>query len=154
MKCILCLGANLMEPIFQLEKAKELLEEHPNIKILRESSIRETAPYGYSDQPNFFNQVIEIETSLLPIGLLHIIQEIEITMGRLPSFRWGPRLIDIDIVLMEGIVFQSSELSIPHSDLENRMFLLELMLELIPNQIHPVTKISIKELYQNLKEKK
>jgi len=159
MRTILCLGANLTEPIYQIERAKELLTDPKaglptgsgtkgkTLRILRESIIRQTTPYGLTNQPAFFNQVIEIETSLEPPLLLLRLKKIEETMGRSPSIKWGPRLIDIDIIFMERMIMDEPDLTIPHRDIENRLFLLELLMELIPDFEHPVLCLSIRQLF-------
>ncbi|MDY0152411.1 MAG: 2-amino-4-hydroxy-6-hydroxymethyldihydropteridine diphosphokinase [Candidatus Cloacimonas sp.] len=158
----LCLGANLEKPEDQLREAKHVITEIPGVMLLRESSVIKCAAYGKKDQPDFYNQVLEIESNLFPQLQLHILLEIEKAMGRTRREKWGPRLIDIDILLAGNLVIDTRkqggmpgmpELTLPHPDLHNRAFALQLLAELIPDFIHPTMHKSISELYYTLTNK-
>jgi 2-amino-4-hydroxy-6-hydroxymethyldihydropteridine diphosphokinase len=129
---------NLMQAIAALESAK--------VEIVRQSSIYETAPMLLEDQPWFLNQVIEVKTRLFPRQLLHTAQEIERRIGRRRTVAYGPRVIDIDILLYGRTVMSTDELTIPHPRMTERRFVLEPLSELAPRLRHPVLKRSIAEL--------
>lgn len=141
----LSLGANLGYPRLQLAQARKLMNER-GIKIMRESSLYDTAPWGKTDQPDFVNQVLEVETDLTPKELMNAIIGIETDMGRSRTEKWGPRLIDIDILLFGNLQITSPELTIPHPLLHLREFCLDPLMELEPDLLHPVFNKTITEL--------
>jgi 2-amino-4-hydroxy-6-hydroxymethyldihydropteridine diphosphokinase len=115
-------------------------------KIITESSIYETAAWGKTDQGPFLNQVIEIETDSTPTALLAQLLSIESIMGRVREEKWGPRLIDLDILLYDEIIVQSESLTIPHPALHRRRFTLIPLAEIAANIVHPVLQKSIATL--------
>ncbi len=133
----LCLGSNLGDRLSNLQQAMQLLA--PKVAIRKASSVYETLPWGFREQPAFLNQLIKVETALSPYDLLTNIKNIENKIGRLPSFRYGPRSIDIDIVFYDDIVLDSPDLQIPHPSLQERAFVLAPLVEIAPDHIHPVT---------------
>jgi 2-amino-4-hydroxy-6-hydroxymethyldihydropteridine diphosphokinase len=143
MKAYLCLGANLGDPEAQIRKALRLLNADYRIQVVRKSSLIQTKPYGKTEQPDFWNQVVEVETDYLPQELINIILQTESNLGRVRGEKWGPRLIDIDILLYEDMVLESKRLSLPHPDFHNRLFALELLAELAPDLRHPILHKSI-----------
>jgi 2-amino-4-hydroxy-6-hydroxymethyldihydropteridine diphosphokinase len=134
----LLLGTNLGDREKNLQIAKEHLTAHQLI-IKRESKIYETAAWGITDQPNFLNQVVEVDTSKSPERILIIIQIIEELMGRIRSEKWAQRLIDIDILYYNNLVVDQSKLKIPHPEIENRRFTLLPLVEIASDQFHPVS---------------
>lgn len=128
-----------------LQKALMLIEQNCG-NIISLSSIYETAAWGKTDQPSFFNQVMEIETELLPRQLLRKILKIETRIGRIREERYGPRIIDIDILFYNDEAHHYPLLKIPHPQIQNRRFVLVPMAEIAPDFIHPVLKKSIAEL--------
>jgi 2-amino-4-hydroxy-6-hydroxymethyldihydropteridine diphosphokinase len=122
----LALGSNLGDRARYLEAAREALPE-VGVKLVRASRVAETEPVGIRDQPQFLNQVLEVETSLEPRPLLDAIKQIERQLGRTARQRWGPREIDIDILRYDGRTVDEPGLQIPHPELQNRAFLLELL---------------------------
>ncbi len=123
------LGSNLEDREKNLITALSLIANYCN--ILDISSIFETCPVGYTDQPDFLNMVIKIDTNRLsPCGLLDNMQAVEKMTGRKPTFHWGPRIIDIDILYIQGITVESPSLTIPHRELLNREFMLIPLAEL------------------------
>jgi len=131
MKAWLGLGSNLQQPAEQLKKALESLSSTECIEILRTSSFYRTPPWGDTQQDDFINAVAEIETSLEPVPLMHGLQCIETSMGRQrDGRRWGPRLIDLDLLLYGDQRVQSDELEIPHPRMHERAFVLMPMCEL------------------------
>ncbi len=155
----LCLGSNLNNPVSQLDGAIQRLENDPGIKILRSSKRIITKPYGIINQPDFLNQVLEVESSYQPQELMERLLNIEKAMGRIRRIKWGPRNIDIDILFAGDLVLDSRitpleksspEVIIPHPDLHNREFALRLLNELIPNAKHPLMHKTIYELYYSI----
>jgi len=125
----LALGSNLGDRDRYLASARAGLGA-AGVTVVRESRVKETEPVGVTDQPGFLNQVLEVETSLEPRPLLETVKRIEEQVGRIPRQRWGPREIDIDILRYDGRRVDEPGLHIPHRELPNRPFLLELLVEL------------------------
>jgi 2-amino-4-hydroxy-6-hydroxymethyldihydropteridine diphosphokinase len=138
-------GGNIGNRLDYLSKAKEEIKKKCGI-ILQESSIYETAAWGNSDQESFLNQVLKIETVLLPEQLLKRIFEIEESLGRKREFKYGPRTIDIDILFFNAQIIDQPGLKIPHPQIPNRRFVLVPLNEIAPNHIHPVLKKSVYNL--------
>jgi len=147
MRYFLSLGSNLGDRRKNLERAAALLEKE-GVTIRKSSSVYETSPVDYLEQPLFLNQVMEVESRLPPRALLRLVKRIEKRMGRVPSVPKGPRCIDIDILLAGECIMRSRELSIPHPELENRRFLLVPLNEIAPSVLHPVLRLSIHELWR------
>lgn len=144
----LSLGTNLGDRSAHLRKAADSLEALG--EILKTSSTYETDPWGYEDQPAFYNQVILLETSCEPPDLLHSIKEIEQNMGRQPTFRYGPRVIDIDILLFDESVVDMPELKIPHPEMKNRAFVLAPLAEINPSLIITGEKDTVKNMLDRI----
>lgn len=144
------LGTNLGSRIENIKCSILQLRKIESIKVLRQSAIIATKAWGKEDQPDFLNCVIEIETLLNPKNLLIKCQEIEDIMGRMRNEKWGPRIIDIDILLIDSKIIKEKELIVPHPYLSERLFVLESLNELIPEYIHPELNKKISELYKEL----
>ena len=143
------LGSNLGDREAYLSEAIRRLADPPILTILRSSSIYETAPWGYAEQPDFLNCVLEIETCLSPVSLLRRAKEVEQEIGRRPaSQRYGPRLIDVDILLYGDVTVQldDPDLQIPHPRMEQRAFVLIPLSELNRNLVHPTLHVTIADL--------
>ncbi len=140
---LLALGSNLGDKQENLEKACRLLED--KINIIRRSAFYTTKPYGVTDQPEFLNGALYGKTGLSPMELLKFVKETEKACGRVETFRWGPRVIDIDIVFYDNIIYNSVALTIPHRDLHNREFVKKPALEIIPETDRLFWKRYIKE---------
>ena len=125
----LALGSNLGDRAGYLRSAVGALPD-AGIIMVRASRVAETEPVGVRDQPHFLNQVLEVETSLEPRALLEVVKRIEQQLGRTAQVRWGPREIDIDILRYNGRTVDEPGLHIPHAELQNRPFLLDLLKEL------------------------
>ena len=132
------LGTNLEDREANLEKALALLSAESGLRLLRCSRIYETEPWGVADQPAFLNSVAEVATWLAPERLLDVCKDVENRMGRRPGIRWGPRLIDVDILLYGNLVVQLPHLEIPHPRLHLRAFALVPLAELAATAVHPV----------------
>ncbi|NJD54988.1 MAG: 2-amino-4-hydroxy-6-hydroxymethyldihydropteridine diphosphokinase [Nitrospirae bacterium] len=116
------------------------------VKVIKESSMIETEPWGVADQPRFINMAVEAETALMPSQLFIILKNIEKDMGRTAAVRWGPRVIDLDILFYDDMVLDSPELKIPHPYLQERPFVLIPLAEIAPEKVHPVLKKTMREL--------
>lgn len=128
----LALGANIGRPRAQLKEAVRRLDAHPDIHIIKKSTIIETDPWGKTDQNPFLNMAIEIETSLGPEGLLDAALMIEVAMGRKREEKWGPRLIDIDVIAYGRKVIETERLTIPHPYAHERAFVTDPLEEIEP----------------------
>jgi 2-amino-4-hydroxy-6-hydroxymethyldihydropteridine diphosphokinase len=138
-------GTNLGDRTQYLQTAASRIEQECGEMILI-SSVYETAAWGKTDQPKFLNQAIQINTNLDPVALLNKLLSIEAEMGRIRAEKYGPRTIDIDILLYDGLEINTPELQIPHPQLPNRKFALMPLAEIAPKLIHPVFHNSIAEL--------
>lgn len=134
-----------------LSVARNHIEHHAG-KIISESSIYETAAWGITDQDAFLNQVIEIETRHSPQKLIEILLKIESEIGRKREIKWGPRLIDLDILYFSKKIIQEENLSIPHPFLHERGFVLIPLAEISPSFIHPILKKTNLELLDTCKD--
>jgi 2-amino-4-hydroxy-6-hydroxymethyldihydropteridine diphosphokinase len=141
----LSLGSNLGDREANLRHARERFRTD-ELCLLRESSIYETEPRDVPEQPWFLNQVVEVETSLLPRELLEKLQRIETEMGRKRTIPKGPRTIDLDILLAGNAIITTPNLEIPHPRLADRRFVLEPLAELSPELRHPRTRITVREM--------
>ncbi len=144
-KAYLLTGGNLGNRAQSLATARLYIEQQCG-NITKTSSLYETAAWGKKDQPSFLNQVLEIQTALTPRRLLRKILNIEKQIGRIRTEKYGPRIIDIDILLFNTEIHNYSLLKIPHPELQNRRFVLVPLAEIAPSVTHPVFKKSIKEL--------
>ena len=140
----LCLGSNLGEREKNLIRALSLLSQEVNLE--KASSIYETEPVGYSDQPKFLNIACKLETELLPADLLHFLKWIEKRMGRQTAFRNAPRPIDIDILLYDELILENLDLQLPHPCLPERAFVLVPLAEIVPDLVHPGLHITVREM--------
>ncbi|WP_230989416.1 2-amino-4-hydroxy-6-hydroxymethyldihydropteridine diphosphokinase [Devosia faecipullorum] len=128
----LSLGANIGDPQAQLEEAVRLLDAHERIAVTARSSIIITKAWGKTDQPDFANMALAVETGLSPIDLLHACLDIERDMGRVRHEVWGPRLIDIDLIAYERVEMDSAKLTLPHRFAHERDFVLLPLREIAP----------------------
>ena len=110
----------------------------------------ETEPWGVKEQPKFINMAVEIKAGLEPDALLHLLKNIEIEVGRLPTSHWGPRIIDLDILLYDDLIIKTPDLEIPHPHISERDFVLKPLAEIAPEKVHPLLGKSIKNLLMEL----
>lgn len=136
-RAFLSLGSNLGDRAEALEAALRAVEAPGDVRIVRRSSLYETAPMGKTDQANFYNLVVEVETALSPGALLDRCQEIERALGRVRDGRWGPRTVDVDILLYDRRTVRTEHLTVPHPEMLRRRFVLEPLLEIAPDAALP-----------------
>lgn len=141
----LLIGGNLGDREQNMQTARDWIAERAG-PILRTSSLYETAAWGVTDQPDFLNQVLLIETYLSPIDLLGAVQWIEDTMGRVRERKWGERLIDIDILFYDNQIIDLPRLQIPHPGIPDRNFVLAPLREIAADFVHPSFQKSIETL--------
>ena len=136
----IALGSNLEDPPERLMDALAAILIHPSVGLVRWSSIYETKPWGYVDQPDFCDAVCQIETDLAPMELLRVMQQLEVELGRAPvEVKWGPRRIDMDLLLYGERVVHEPSLDIPHPLMREREFVLAPLVEIAPELCDPVS---------------
>ena len=145
------IGGNLGDREKNVQDSLSLLAKE-GIEVGQVASLMETSPYGGVKQPNFINTVCQIKTALLPLELLKTLKGIESKIGRTLTVRWGPRLIDLDILLYDDLIVEEEGLQIPHQDMLNRDFVLKPLVEIAPEVIHPVTGRTIREEWELLQK--
>jgi 2-amino-4-hydroxy-6-hydroxymethyldihydropteridine diphosphokinase len=131
------LGSNLGDRHAALQRAADLLAGEPGVRLTRSSRVWETDPVGGPPQPDFLNAVVRAETDLEPAGLLAACQRVEAALGRVRAERWGPRTIDVDVLLYGAKAIDTPDLTVPHPRMVERAFVLMPLLEIDPNPPMP-----------------
>lgn len=149
-KAYIGIGSNIGNREENCNRAIELMMDR-GIKVTKRSSMIETEPWGLKDQQRFINMAIEIETDLLPVDLLFTLKGIESQMGRQEGIRWGPRIIDLDILLYDNLIINTPEIQIPHNGTYDRVHVLEPLSEIVPSKIHPVLGKTIEEILKKIR---
>lgn len=146
----IALGSNMGDRTKYLTDAVKALDEIRGCTVKKVSGFLETPPYGVTDQEDFLNGCLELETLLYPEELLEKLHRIEKDAGRERKERWGPRTLDLDIIFYDDLVCQSKDLCIPHVDMHRRKFVLEPLCEIAPYKRHPVYGKTVAEMLENL----
>ena len=141
----LLLGGNLGDRAKIIQNALLEIGEHIG-RITAQSLVYETAAWGVTDQPAFFNQVVQVETPLLPEALLDVIHRIEASAGRVRHDKWQARILDIDILFYGDEIIGLPGLTVPHPELHNRRFTLVPLVQIAPRFVHPVSKKTAEQL--------
>lgn len=150
MKAYISLGSNQGDREANLRGALEELNRPPEIEVRRISRFIDTEPEGVKDQPVFLNAVAELETCLEPEPLLDRLLQVERAFGRVRSRRWGPRTLDLDLILFEDRRLKTNRLEVPHPRLHERRFVLEPLAELAPDQVVPGEGRTVRQLLREV----
>ena len=145
------LGSNMGDSEKYVKDAIASIDSDQNTSVTKSSKLIKTKAYGKTDQPDFVNGVIEVRTLLTPYELLARLGEIEDKAGRVREERWGPRTLDLDILMYDDIILEGEDLCIPHVDMKNREFVLAPLCELAPNKVHPVYGKRVCEMLEDIK---
>ena len=148
-KVWIALGSNMGEGRKNLDLAIKMMNER-GVSVKKVSTYIETEPYGYTEQDNFVNAVCIAKTKLSPRELLETLLKIELDMGRVRIIKWGPRIIDLDILFYEDLIIDEEDLKVPHIEIQKRSFVLEPVNEISPDKIHPVFKKTVHQLLLDL----
>ena len=146
-------GSNIGDRLAYIQNAIHALSETEGITLQKVSSVYETDPVGYETQAQFLNGVVSIQTNLPPLTLLGTLKDIEASVGRQHRIRWGPREIDLDILIYGDLCLRTEKLVIPHPEMHLRGFVLAPLAEIAPALVHPVLKESIQALLARLDER-
>lgn len=146
------IGSNLGNRRENCEESIRRLAVAKGIKIIKRSSMMESEPWGVKEQPAFINMVVKVATDHTPSSLLGVLKKIEQAAGRTLGRRWGPRIIDLDILLYDNLIVKTPSLEIPHRRMCERGFVLIPLAEIAPDKVHPVLKKKISELLAELPE--
>jgi dihydroneopterin aldolase/2-amino-4-hydroxy-6-hydroxymethyldihydropteridine diphosphokinase len=149
----LSLGSNIGDKRKNLLEAIRKIGELENTEVVKSSTILETEPFGYLEQDNFLNACLEVKTLMTAQEFLKVILQIELDMGRVREIKWGPRIIDIDMLFYDKEVIEEDNLAVPHPWICEREFVLDPLSEIAPNYIHPLEKKTITMLARKLKER-
>jgi dihydroneopterin aldolase/2-amino-4-hydroxy-6-hydroxymethyldihydropteridine diphosphokinase len=144
------IGSNLESPAENCLKAVEHLSAHANLTVVARSSLYQSEPFGITDQNWFVNATVQLSTSLSPEELLQACLSIEQEMGRTLTKKWGPRIIDLDILFYDDLVLKQEGLEVPHPGIAERSFVLAPMSEIAPEFLHPKLKKSIGTLLMEI----
>ena len=144
------IGSNLGRREENCLRSIDFLKEE-GIVIRKRSALYETEPWGVKDQPGFINAAVEIETDKGPQGLLETLKRIEKIMGRTETRRWGPRVIDLDILFYDDLAIDIPDLQIPHPAMHQREFVLRPLSDIAAGKVHPVLQKTVRELLAEVK---
>ena len=150
MTAYIALGSNMGDRAAFIQAALVMLAVEHGVHVQQVSPLHETEPWGYTVQPRFLNAAARIETELEPLELLRACKATEEALGRTPTVRWGPRRIDVDILLYEGVCMHTPELTIPHPHMHERRFVLLPMEQIAPHVVHPTLGKTMRQLLQEL----
>ena len=139
------IGSNKGDRYAYISRVVGLIDQNKRCDVVKCSSIYETSPYGRVIQANFFNAVIQIETSFTATELFRCIKSIETLIGRKQIIKWGPREIDVDILFYNSLIYNSDELTIPHPEVLKRDFVITPMIEIAPDFVHPVQNMKMND---------
>lgn len=146
------IGSNLGDAPGHCREAIARMKAHPHLAIHATSSFYKTQPFGKTDQDWFVNAVVQLATDLPAMDLLHVLLNIEKEMGRERREKWGPRKIDLDLLFYDADVIRQEQLEVPHPGIAQRRFVLDPMMEIAPDFMHPTLHQTIRVLQSKLKD--
>ncbi len=152
-KIIISIGSNMGERTDNCRRAIEALAALDGVSVLKESFFYETLPWGKTNQQDFINCAVLVESDIAPLNLLEKLKEIEFNIGRNHEERWGPRLIDLDLVIYADVVMDNETLTLPHKYAHERAFVMIPAAEVAPEMIHPLLGKSVRKLAEGLADK-
>ena len=147
-------GSNIDDRLNYITQALRLLVDGEDVSLIQISSLYETEPVGYEEQGWFLNGVVAVETGLPVHGLLGLLKEIEEGVGRQHRARWGPREVDLDILIYDQYCISTPDLTVPHPEMHQRSFVLVPFAEIAPDVLHPILQQNIRALLANLNDEK
>ena len=147
------LGANLGDPPRQFAAALEQLAAVEEIEVVKVSRFYLNPPLGPPDQPWYLNAVAQVRTRLGPEDLLRVLLRVERDLGRVRGEHWGPRIIDLDLLLYDGVIMSGPELTLPHPEMHRRAFVLAPLAEIAPQAWHPVLEKTARDLLEQLSDR-
>lgn len=145
-------GSNMGDRMEYISSAIDRIEEQQDTKVVHVSGLIETKPYGGVEQEDFLNGCVAIDTLKDPLELLDFLMDVEKQSGRVRTVRWGPRTLDLDILMYDDLVMNERELTIPHKEMHKRMFVLEPLAEIAPYLMHPLLRKTISELKETIEK--
>jgi 2-amino-4-hydroxy-6-hydroxymethyldihydropteridine diphosphokinase len=150
-KAFIALGSNLNDPASQVTRAFQAIDKLPKTKLVKTSSLYQSAPVGYENQPDFINAAVEVSTDLNPLQLLKQLLKIEQAFGRERTFANAPRVLDLDLLLFDDISMQTAALTLPHPRMHERSFVLLPLAEIAPDLMLPKAGnvVKLAQLYKN-----
>jgi dihydroneopterin aldolase/2-amino-4-hydroxy-6-hydroxymethyldihydropteridine diphosphokinase len=146
------MGSNMGDRMEYISTAIDRIEEQEDTKVMHVSELIETKPYGGVEQDDFLNGCIAVDTLKEPMELLDFLMDIEKQAGRKRKVHWGPRTLDLDILMYDDLVMNERELTIPHKEMHKRMFVLEPLAEIAPYLMHPLLRKTITELKETIEK--
>jgi 2-amino-4-hydroxy-6-hydroxymethyldihydropteridine diphosphokinase len=152
-RAFLGLGSNLGDRQRTLQQAVQEIGRLERTRLTAISPVYETEPFGVTDQPMFLNAALEVDTGLAPEAILPGLLRIERELGRTEGERWAPRVVDLDILLYDGLVRESVELTVPHPGLSERRFVLVPLCDLDPDLVHPVSGLTMADLLRSCRDR-
>ena len=150
-EAVVAVGGNLGDTEATIADAVRMLAEDPNVRVLRQSSLIRTKAWGKTDQPDFTNGALLLETLYQPEELLDVLQSAEQQAGRVRKEKWGPRTLDLDLIFFEDQVIRTERLTVPHPLMQERLFVLDPLCEICPEKLHPVYQKTVWELRERIK---
>ncbi len=147
------IGSNVGNRIENIRKAVSSISENKEVELISVSSVYESLPFGNNNQENFFNAVIKLKTSLTHYKLFDFLKKLELKLGRISREHWGPREIDLDILLFDDLILSDDVLTLPHKGMHLRDFVLLPLAEIDKSVVHPVLKISVNELLNQVQDR-
>jgi len=144
--CYIGLGSNIGDRLFNIESALNEIDKSGNSLVKEVSSVYETGPFGFEEQDNFLNAAAEINTGLELLPLFYFLKSIEDKLGRSKTVKWGPRIIDIDILFYNNIIYNDEVITVPHKGITERDFVLVPISEIAPDLIHPALNQNISDI--------